>query len=155
MYTFLSFIHLFDCVLLIVAVLMQSSKGGGLAGAFGGQSSQAVFGGRGAGTFLSRATTVLAIVFMLTSLVMTMHGGGRARKSALATQAQKEGVAAPFVPQGAAPQTGGEGQDAATTPLGADAIPGGATETQEGAPAGEIPPEATTEQGTPPPPGGN
>ncbi len=156
MYAFLSFVHIFDCILLIVAVLMQSSKGGGLAGAFGGQSTQAVFGGRGAGTFLSRATTVLAIVFMLTSLVMTMHGGGRARKSALATKAQKEGVAAPFVPQGAAPQPGAEGQGAGAAPVGADAIPGAAGGAEgSGLPAGTTPPEATTEQATTPPPGGN
>jgi preprotein translocase subunit SecG len=145
MYAFLSFIHVADCVLLIIAVLMQSSKGGGLAGAFGGQSTQAVFGGRGAGTFLSRATTVLAIVFMLTSLVLTMQGGrGSARRSALATQAQKEGVAVPFSPQGALPQPGAQGQDAGTPPLGADAVPP------------DAPPSKTTSPEEPavPPPGG-
>ena len=75
MIAFLTVIHVINCVLLIVVVLLQSSKGGGLAGAFGGGgTSQAVFGGRGAGSFLSRATTILAVVFMLTSLILTVAG---------------------------------------------------------------------------------
>jgi preprotein translocase subunit SecG len=117
MYTFLTFIHVVNCALLIAAVLMQSSKGGGLAGAFGGQSTQAVFGGRGAGTFLSRATSVLAIIFMLTSLTLTLQGSARSnRKSALAEQAKKEGVAAPFVPAEQAPPAPlGEGAGSAPT----------------------------------------
>lgn len=58
--------HVMVCLALILVVLMQSSKGEGLAGsAFGGGLSSAVFGGRGAATFLSRATTVLAILFMI------------------------------------------------------------------------------------------
>ncbi len=69
----LTTIHVINCLLLIVVVLLQSSKGGGLAGAFGGGgTSQAVFGGRGAGTFLSKATTVLAVLFMVTSLTLTL-----------------------------------------------------------------------------------
>ena len=59
--------HIIVCVALILAVLMQSAKGEGLAGgtAFGGAVSTAVFGGRGAATFLSKATTVLAVVFFI------------------------------------------------------------------------------------------
>jgi protein translocase SecG subunit len=57
--------HVIVSVALIIVVLMQSSKGDGLAGtAFSGSLSGAVFGGRGAATFLSKATTVLAIIFM-------------------------------------------------------------------------------------------
>ena len=63
-------IHVIACVLLIIAVLMQSSKGGGLSGAFGGMGSQAVMGGRETASFLSRATTYLAVTFMLTSLFL-------------------------------------------------------------------------------------
>ncbi len=59
--------HILVCVGLILVVLMQSAKGEGLAGgtAFGGGMSGAVFGGRGAATFLSKATTVLAVLFMI------------------------------------------------------------------------------------------
>ena len=61
--------HVLICIALVLVVLMQSSKGGGLAGTAlgggaGGGMSGAVFGGRGAASFLSKATTVLAIIFM-------------------------------------------------------------------------------------------
>ena len=67
MFTILMVFHVLVCFGLILVVLMQSAKGEGLAGgtAFGGGMSGAVFGGRGAATFLSKATTVLAVVFML------------------------------------------------------------------------------------------
>jgi preprotein translocase subunit SecG len=71
-YPFLVIIHILVCVSLIIVVLLQSSKGEGLAGAFGGGGlSGAVFGGRGAATFLSKATSFLAIAFMVTSIVLT------------------------------------------------------------------------------------
>jgi len=63
-------IHIFACTALVVSILLQSGKGGGLAGAFGAGSSQTLFGGRGAATFLTRASTVLAVVFFLTSLTL-------------------------------------------------------------------------------------
>jgi preprotein translocase subunit SecG len=76
-YPFLIIIHILVCVSLIIVVLLQSSKGEGLAGAFGGGGlSGAVFGGRGAATFLSKATTVLAISFMVTSIVLTFFSFG-------------------------------------------------------------------------------
>lgn len=69
MFTIWVIFHVIVCVALVMVVLLQSSKGEGLAGsAFGGGGggmSGAVFGGRGAASFLSRATTVLAVVFMI------------------------------------------------------------------------------------------
>ena len=67
--------HIIVCFALIFVVLMQSSKGGGLAGsAFGGGGGSglggAVFGGRGAASFLSKATSVLAVLFMLNCLAL-------------------------------------------------------------------------------------
>lgn len=61
-------IHIIVCFILIIAVLLQSGKSADLAGAFGGIGSQTVFGPRGAGNILSKATTVCAILFMLTSM---------------------------------------------------------------------------------------
>jgi len=69
LYGFLIFIHVVISIALVVSVLLQSSKGGGLAGTFGGSGiSGGVFGGRGAAPFLTKATTVCAILFMVTSL---------------------------------------------------------------------------------------
>jgi len=63
------FLHIIICILLVLVILMQASKGGGLAGAFGGPGGMgAIFGGRGAATFLSKVTTVLAILFMLSCI---------------------------------------------------------------------------------------
>lgn len=63
-------IFILICVVQIIAILLQSSKGGGLAGAFGGGSMGAMFGGRGAATFLSKVSAVLATLFMLLALVL-------------------------------------------------------------------------------------
>ena len=72
METLLVVIHILTCVILILVVLLQSGRAADLAGAFGGAGSQTAFGPRGAATFLSKATTVLAIIFMLTSLGLTI-----------------------------------------------------------------------------------
>src|ERR1700682_573652 len=66
-------LHVLVCGLLIIVVLLQSGEAADLAGAFGGAGSQTAFGPRGAATFLSKATTWCAIMFMLTSMAMTMR----------------------------------------------------------------------------------
>jgi len=60
-------LHIMVCVLLIFVVLIQTSKGSEMGAAFGG-SSQTIFGSSGPATFLGKMTTVIATVFMLTSL---------------------------------------------------------------------------------------
>jgi preprotein translocase subunit SecG len=64
-------LHLAACFFLIAVVLLQQGKGGDLAGAFGGGGTQTAFGPRGSANVLSRATTILAAVFMATSLVLS------------------------------------------------------------------------------------
>lgn len=66
-------IHFVVCVGLVVIVLLQADKGDGLAGAFGGGASSTVFGERGPGTLVSKATTVMAVVFMITSLLLSVY----------------------------------------------------------------------------------
>jgi preprotein translocase subunit SecG len=61
-------IHVGVCVALIMIVLLQTGKGADMGAAFGGGGGQTLFGSTGASTFLSKATTVAAIVFMVTSL---------------------------------------------------------------------------------------
>ncbi|MFQ5738097.1 MAG: preprotein translocase subunit SecG [Acidobacteriota bacterium] len=67
--------HVLVSVLLVLVVLLQSGRAADLAGAFGGAGSQTAFGPRGAATFLSKATTFLAVVFMATSLALAMVSG--------------------------------------------------------------------------------
>jgi preprotein translocase subunit SecG len=71
------FLHVVISILLVVVVLLQSSKGGGLAGAFGGDSMGAAFGGRGVATFLSKLTTILAILFVFSCFVQVFISKGK------------------------------------------------------------------------------
>jgi len=64
-------LHILVCFVLVVVIMLQSGNAADLAGAFGGAGSQTAFGPRGAATFLSRATTWCAIVFMMTSLALS------------------------------------------------------------------------------------
>ena len=68
----ITIIHVIVCLILVVVVLLQSGKAADLAGAFGGMGSQTVFGPRGSATVLSKATTISAVVFMLTSLTLSI-----------------------------------------------------------------------------------
>ena len=65
-------IHVIVCLILVVVVLLQSGKAADLAGAFGGMGSQTVFGPRGSATVLSKATTISAILFMITSITLSI-----------------------------------------------------------------------------------
>lgn len=67
MLAIITIIHVFTCFFLILVVLLQAGKGGGLSGALGGPS-ESVFSNRGATTFLNKLTTICAIIFMITSL---------------------------------------------------------------------------------------
>src|SRR5712692_2729102 len=69
----LTTVHVLACFLLIVVVLLQSGKAADLVGAFGGAGSQTAFGPRGAATFLSKATTWCAVMFMLTSIALGLR----------------------------------------------------------------------------------
>jgi preprotein translocase subunit SecG len=65
-------IHVIVCIFLIIVVLLQQGKSADLAGAFGGQGSQTAFGPRGAANLLTRLTTWCAIIFMITSIGLTI-----------------------------------------------------------------------------------
>ncbi len=70
-------IHVLVCVALIMIVLLQTGKGADMGAAFGGGSSQTLFGSTGASTFLSKLTAVAAIVFMITSFVLAYRSSNR------------------------------------------------------------------------------
>jgi preprotein translocase subunit SecG len=80
------FIHIVVCVLLVVVVLLQSGKSADLAGAFGGVGSQSTFGPRGAATFLSKMTTTLAVLFMVTSLSLWIIAANKSKSGTVLRQ---------------------------------------------------------------------
>jgi preprotein translocase subunit SecG len=72
MYTLVLLVHIVVCIFLIIVILLQSGKAADLAGAFGGMGSQTAFGPRGSATLLSKATTASAVIFMITSLSLSI-----------------------------------------------------------------------------------
>ncbi len=70
MYWFLIVVHVFVCAFLVLVVLLQAGKGGGMGIAFGGGGSQTVFGSSGAGNFLTKMTAICAAIFFLNSLAL-------------------------------------------------------------------------------------
>ena len=87
----LDIIHVSVCIFLMFVVLLQQGKGGGMGSAFGGGTTQQVFGGRGAGNILTRATAVCAAVFMLTSvsLAYVASSGDRELKARIIEEQRK------------------------------------------------------------------
>ena len=67
-------LYVIVCALLILTILLQQGKGGDIANAFGGGSSQAVFGARSGATLLTRATSVLAALFVIGAITLTVWG---------------------------------------------------------------------------------
>src|SRR5487761_2078708 len=99
-------LHVVICGLLIIVIMLQSGEAADLAGAFGGAGSQTAFGPRGAATFLSKATTWCAIMFMLTSMALTMHQNSTVASigsSVLQQFSKTSKQPAPAVPAPAAP----------------------------------------------------
>ena len=102
----LTALHVIVCLLLILIVLLQSGKSADLAGAFGGGGSQTAFGARGTATFLSKITTIAAVIFMLTSLMLSLYTSRRTGSSIMegaAAPAQKQTAPAPAPAQNKQP----------------------------------------------------
>ena len=81
----ITIIHIIVCFFLIIVVLLQSGKSGDIAAAFGGMGSQTAFGPRGSATVLSKATTWSTVIFMLTSITLSIMAsrGGSSSNSVL------------------------------------------------------------------------
>ncbi len=93
-YYLLTVVHVLVCLILILVVLLQSGKGADLAGAFGGGATQTAFGSRGPASFLSKMTTVAAVVFMFTSIALSTVTRKVDSKSIMDTTAGKAQPAA-------------------------------------------------------------
>jgi preprotein translocase subunit SecG len=70
-------VHVIVCLFIIIVVLLQSGTSGDLSAAFGGQGSQTAFGPRGAASALSKATTWSAVLFMITSITLSVYQSNR------------------------------------------------------------------------------
>ena len=111
---FVIVLHVVVCVALIMIVLLQTGKGADMGAAFGGGGSQTLFGSTGASTFLSKATTAAAIIFMVTSLGLAYLSSHRTGESVVtSTPAPVESQAAPDT---AAPPVTGSGETQPTKP---------------------------------------
>src|SRR5438046_7016460 len=91
-FTLLTIVHVLVCLFLVVVVLLQSGKAADLAGAFGGMGSQTAFGPRGSATILSKATTIAAAVFMVTSLSLAILATRNAATSGSVLERQQAPV---------------------------------------------------------------
>ena len=97
----LTVLHILICLFLVLAVLLQSGKGGGLAASLGGGlGSSSILGGRSAATFLSKATTVLATAFMVSCLAqaVVVRAQHAVPVSATERMLQEQGATAPAPP---------------------------------------------------------
>jgi preprotein translocase subunit SecG len=122
LYYLVLFVYIVSCFLLLTVILLQQGKGGDMASAFGGSSSQTAFGARSGATLLTRATTVLAVIFMLGSLTLAILG-------------QREpGSIMSTIPSGPAPAPA-----SATPPATTPAAPAGTPSAPAGSPAPPAP----------------
>jgi len=102
-------LHVAVCFVLVIVIMLQSGSAADLAGAFGGKGSQTAFGPRGSTTLLSKATTLAAAVFMITSLTLAILATRGASSSGSVLERQKTPVktapANPAAPKSSVPLT--------------------------------------------------
>ncbi len=139
--TLLQIIHVFVCLVLMFVVLLQQGRGGGM-GAIGGGAAAQVFGGRGAGNILTRATSICAAIFMITSvsLAYLSSSGDRSIRAKAALEDKKRaerGVARPKEVKAPPKDNATEGAGGASdSPPSGGPASGGPTDNSSPAPSG-------------------
>jgi preprotein translocase subunit SecG len=113
-------VHIVACLFLIGVVLLQQGKNQDLASAFGGGGTQTAFGPRGSANVLSRATTILAGVFMVTSLALSIL---RPKSSSFLDQVQTPPAASPAPMASAVPVAPPAATPAPAAPAAATPVP--------------------------------
>ena len=93
---FLTVLHVFVCLVLVVVVLLQRGKGAEIGAVFGGGGGSTVFGSRGAGNFLTKLTTTAAVVFMLTSLSLAYFAREQTRSTLFDEEGNPTAEESPF-----------------------------------------------------------
>ncbi len=135
--TFILMIHVTVCIALILIILLQSGKGADIGAAFGGGSSQTVFGSTGATPFLSKITIGAAVAFMVTSIILT-YFSGRApviQERSIMTEQSAPQVPGPASAPSDASQPGG-------VPSKGESIPQSSAPAQDSAPSSQPAPSA-------------
>ena len=153
----ITILHVIVCLFLILAVLLQAGKGGGMGIAFGGSGSGTVFGGSGAGNFMTRVTAATAMIFMVTSLSLAYFASSkgsdglrvystRARAEAAAKDAEKKKLeeAAAKLDAGTVATPEPKAAEPGTVPSPSEGAAPAPTEPPSPAPAPEKPTEAPT-----------
>src|SRR5829696_9737604 len=114
LYYLVTALYVFACVLLLMVILLQQGKGGDMASAFGGGSSQTAFGARGGATLLAKVTAGFAALFMLSALSLAIIGERGDSASLLrGTPAPATPAPAPAAP---APESGAKPASAPAAP---------------------------------------
>ncbi len=132
LYYIATVLYVLVCFVMIGVILLQQGKGGDMAAAFGGGSSQAAFGARSGATVLTRATTVCAVLFLVGALalnILAQRGpgsvvGGRAPQGAPTTTLPTPAQAAPTTAPAPAAQQPATGASPATAPPAPGTAPG-------------------------------
>lgn len=124
-------VHVIVCIALIMIVLLQTGKGADMGASFGGGGSQTLFGSTGASTFLGKATTIAAIVFMLTSLVLayvSSHRTGTSVMDDVAVPIEEKAKSEPAAGQSETEKPAESATEPAVNPEKAEETTGSATE---------------------------
>jgi preprotein translocase subunit SecG len=143
MYVLLIILHVIVSFIMVGVILLQAGKGAEIGASFGG-SSQTVFGSRGPGTFLSKLTVWAAVIFMVTSLSLSVLSKGRFLSTSVLDLKKKESPAAEAP---ATPPATGEG---AAPPAAAPATPAEGPSTTPATPTPTASAPAAPAQETPP-----
>ncbi len=106
-------LHVLVCIALIIVVLLQSGKGAEIGASFGAGASQTVFGATGGKSFMSRMTTSVAVIFMLTSLTLAYFYGKPSTTSVMPSQVPSATAPAQKAPAATPPATQAPAKQAA------------------------------------------
>ena len=137
---FLTVLHVMVCLVLVVVVLLQHRKGADIGAVFG--ASNTVFGSRGAGNFLTRLTTGAALLFMVTSLLLSYIANTGVSSSLFDEDAPPPGVVAPTPAEAPAEAVTPGGFEEIPAPDAGTAAPEGASATEGAAAAPSAQPQA-------------
>lgn len=98
MHTILLIVHIFVCVTLILIVLLQAGRGGGMGIFGGGGGSDALFSAPSGSAFLKKATTIIAIIFIITSVGLTYFASHKGMKTITGSIQPRPAPAQPVAP---------------------------------------------------------